>query len=210
MTGGPFTVLLTIGLVQALAVMSPGPSFLITVQTSLAQSRPEGVKVALGLGAGTFLWSSVTLLGLKLVFERYPVFFVVMKIAGAMFLLWIAWKIWTHATDKIAFEQHVDGNSRRNFARGFLTQISNPKVMVFFGSIFVAMLPPVIPLWMVFALVAIVTTNEILWYSAVALFFGSPPIRAFYGRMKMWIDRTTGLFLGALGVKLLWAARIAS
>jgi threonine/homoserine/homoserine lactone efflux protein len=48
--------LLSIGLVQLLAVMSPGPSFLITARTAVAQSRADGVKVALGLGAGTVVW----------------------------------------------------------------------------------------------------------------------------------------------------------
>ncbi len=87
---------------------------------------------------------------------------------------------------------------RNPFLRGFLTQIANPKVAVFFGSIFVAMLPQEVPLWMVVALVAIVTANEVVWYTLVALFFGSGPVRRFYLAPRRWIDRATGLFLGAL------------
>jgi threonine/homoserine/homoserine lactone efflux protein len=90
--------------------------------------------------------------------------------------------------------------------KGFLTQVSNPKVAVFFGSIFIAMLPSDVPLWMTLALVAIVTFNEVWWYSAVALFFGSGRVRRFYIRAKKWMDRVTGLFLGALGLRLLWSA----
>ena len=78
---------------------------------------------------------------------------------------------------------------------------------VFFGSIFIAMLPSAVPLWMTLALIAIVTFNEIWWYSVVALFFGAGPVRRFYIKAKVWIDRVTGLFLGALGLRLLWAAR---
>ena len=43
----------------------------------------------------------------------------------------------------------------------------------------------------------------------VALFFGSGPVRSFYLKAKVWIDRVTGLFLGALGLRLLWSARDA-
>ena len=97
---------------------------------------------------------------------------------------------------------------RRNpFVRGFLTQISNPKVAVFFGSIFVAMLPQDVPMWMMLALLAIVTTNEIVWYVLVALCFGSAPVLRFYIGAKKWIDRVTGLFLGALSLRILWQAR---
>ena len=201
--------LLTIGLVQLLAVISPGPSFLITARTAVAGSRLDGFKVALGLGAGTVIWSAAALLGLNIVFRSVPVLFIVMKIAGALFLLWIAWQIFHHAAEPIALEAEA-GPAGRPFVKGFLTQISNPKVAVFFGSIFIAMLPAQVPLWMTLALIAIVTFNEVWWYSAVALFFGSPPVRNFYLRAKQWIDRTTGLFLGALGLRLLWAAREAA
>ena len=50
------TTLVSIGLVQLLAVISPGPSVRITARAAVAQSRLDGVKVALGLGAGTVIW----------------------------------------------------------------------------------------------------------------------------------------------------------
>jgi threonine/homoserine/homoserine lactone efflux protein len=204
------SILISIGLVQLLAVISPGPSFLITARTAVARSRFDGVKVALGLGAGTLVWVTATLLGLNVVFRAVPALFLGMKIVGALFLVWIAWQIFRHANDPIVMNS-PDGESVANpFMKGFLTQISNPKVAVFFGSIFIAMLPSDVPVWMTLALIAIVTFNEIWWYSVVALFFGAGPVRRFYIRAKVWIDRVTGLFLGALGLRLLWGARDAA
>ncbi|MCX7347221.1 MAG: LysE family transporter [Alphaproteobacteria bacterium] len=207
MTASDLLLLLSIGFVQLLAVISPGPSFLITARTAVARSRFDGVKVALGLTAGTVIWSSAALLGLNAVFHAMPMLFMAMKVAGALFLLWIAWQIFRHAKDPIAMDgADATGNP---FMRGFLTQLANPKVVVFFGSIFIAMLPASVPLWMTLALIAIVSFNELWWYTVVALFFGSGPVRSFYLRAKAWIDRITGLFLGALGLRLLWAARDA-
>ena len=204
------STLISIGLVQVVAVISPGPSFLITARTAVARSRFDGVKVALGLGAGTLVWVTATLLGLNIVFRAVPILFLGMKIIGALFLVWIAWQIFRHAKDPIAMDA-PDGEAVANpFMKGFLTQISNPKVAVFFGSIFVAMLPSDVPLWMIIALIAIVTFNEIWWYTIVALFFGAGPVRRFYIKAKVWIDRVTGLFLGALGLRLLWGARDAA
>jgi threonine/homoserine/homoserine lactone efflux protein len=204
LTTSDLLTLLTIGFVQLLAVISPGPSFLITARTAVARSRLDGFKVALGLAAGTVIWASAALLGLNAVFHAVPLLFMAMKIAGALFLLWIAFQIFRHASAPIRMEgTDASGNP---FMKGFLTQIANPKVAVFFGSIFIAMLPSSVPLWMTVALIALVSFNELWWYTVVALFFGAGPVRRFYLRAKVWIDRITGLFLGALGLRLLWAA----
>ncbi|MBY5546087.1 LysE family transporter [Rhizobium leguminosarum] len=197
--------LFTIGLVQLVAVISPGPSFLITAQTAAARSRSDGVKVALGLGSGSLLWALAALLGLNMLFHALPTLFFVMKVAGALFILWVAFQIFRHASEPLVIEDR-DG-AANPFLKGLLTQLSNPKVAVFFGSIFVSMLPAEAPLWMTIALFAIVFLNEFSWYSIVAILFGSGRIRTFYIGMKSWIDRITGLFLGALGLRLLWSAR---
>ena len=208
MATSDFLPLVSIGLIQLLAVISPGPSFLITARTAVAQSRADGLKVALGLGAGTVIWSSAALLGLNAVFHAVPILFMGMKVAGALFLLYIAYMIFRHAAEPLKIEGQGERLSNP-FLKGFLTQISNPKVAVFFGSIFIAMLPSEVPLWMTLALIFIVSFNEVWWYSVVALFFGAGPVRSFYLRAKAWIDRITALFLGALGLRLLWSAREA-
>jgi RhtB (resistance to homoserine/threonine) family protein len=199
--------LATISFVHWLAVMSPGPSFLITARTAVARSRADGIKVALGLGAGTIVWSAAALLGLNFVFHQFHWLFVGMKVAGALFLLWIAFQIFRHAADPVEMNEGANNENGHNpLLRGFLTQISNPKVVVFFGSLFVAMLPREVPGWMIATLIAIVTMNEIVWYSLVSLFFGSSTVRRLYLAAKRWIDRATGAFLGLLGVRLLWQA----
>ena len=199
-------VLISIGLVQLLAVISPGPSFLITARTAVAQSRWRGVQVALGLGAGTVIWASAAVLGLHVLFERFPSLFFGMKLGGAAFLLWIAFQIFRHAAEPIVIGEAAVAQGQSPFWQGFITQISNPKVAVFFGSILMAMLPHDVPLWMSLSLIAIVSFNEVWWYSAVALFFGMASVRQFYLAAKTWIDRVTAVFLGVLGLKLFWDA----
>ena len=133
------------------------------------------------------------------------------RLAGALFLLWIAIQIFRHAKSPINMSGSNGEAARRNpFLRGFLTQISNPKVAVFFGSIFVAILPKEVPGWMMIALVVIFTINEISWYTLVSLCFGSVPVRRAYIGAKTWIDRVTGLFLGGLSFRIMWQAQDAA
>jgi threonine/homoserine/homoserine lactone efflux protein len=196
-------ILLAIAAAQLLAVISPGPSFLITARTAVARSRAEGVKVALGLSAGTVVWAAAALFGLNALFHAIPPLFIAMKVLGALFLIWIAYQIFVHAKEPIQLDIRESVSHGSSFMRGLWVQLSNPKVMVFFGSIFIAMLPANPPLWMMLALIAIVTFNEFWWYTVVSLFFGAGPVREFYLKAKTWIDRITGLFLGALGLRLL-------
>jgi threonine/homoserine/homoserine lactone efflux protein len=196
--------LVGIGAAQMVAVVSPGPSFLITARTAVVRSRSDGVKVAAGLASGTVVWAGAALFGLNALFHVMPILFMGMKLVGALFLLWIAFQIFSHAKEPLTLDG--EGAQGNPFVRGFLVQISNPKVMVFFGSIFIAMLPASPPLWLLLALLAVVTFNEFWWYSVVSLFFGAGPVRVFYIKAKSWIDRVTGAFLGVLGLRLLWGA----
>lgn len=198
------TTLLAIGAAQMVAVISPGPSFLITARTAVVHSRAQGVKVAAGLTAGTVVWAGAALFGLNALFQAVPVLFLVMKVAGAVFLLWIAWQIFAHAKDPLKFEG--EAASSQPFVKGLLVQLGNPKVMVFFGSIFIALLPANPPLWLLFAIWLLVSFNELWWYTVVSLFFGSGPVRTAYLGAKAWIDRVTGAFLAIVGIRLLWNA----
>ncbi len=199
-------ILLTIWFIQLMATISPGPSFLITVRTAVAGSQLDGAKVALGLAAGAALWAAATVLGLHLLFQQSPWLYLAMKIGGASYLLWIAIQMLRFAAVPLAINGMPEAQDPRHFIRGFLTQISNPKVVVFFASIFMTLLPNEVPLWMSLALIAIVGCNDMIWYTVVALFFGSPPVRRFYLDAKPWIDRAIGLALAVLALNLLWDA----
>jgi len=205
-TRATMETLVSIGLVQLIAVISPGPSFLITVRTAAARSSLDGVKVALGLGAGAVTWAAAALLGLNLVFQQFPWLYFAMKLGGALYLLWLAFQMLRHAAEPLKLDGAVEASEHGHFLRGYLTQVSNPKVVVFFASIFMSMLPNDMPGWMSVALLAVVGCNDFTWYSIVALFFGSPPVRSFYLGAKAWIDRAIGLCLGGLGLRLLWLA----
>lgn len=201
--------LASIGLVQLLGAMSPGPSFLLVAQTAAAGSRRDGVMVALGLGLGAALWAFAALFGLNLLFQKSPLIYGGMRLAGALFLMWIGFRIFRNAAKPLSLDAGSRGFVQQPFVKGLLLQISNPKVVMFFSSIFIALLPKETPTWMLVALVGIVFCNDLWWYSLVSVFFASGPVRGYYLRAKIWLDRVMGLALGALGLKLLWPLREA-
>ncbi len=192
--------------VHLLAVMSPGPSFLVVARASVARSRRSAIWSALGMGAGSVVWALAALFGLDVLFQIAPWLYTAMKLAGALFLIYLAVMLWRHA-DRPVPVLRPSGDSARSalaaFRLGLFTQLANPKVVVFFGSIFLAVLPAERPGWMSLALLVLVFFDEFLWYAIVAIAFSVERLRSGYQRLKRIIDRVTGGFLGLLGLRML-------
>jgi len=99
------------------------------------------------------------------------------------------------------------GSDGQVFARALLLQLSNPKIMVFFGSIFLSLLPHEMPVWMQGAVLALVAFDEFTWFALLALTFSGGTARTFYRRAKFWLDRFMGGALALLGLRLALASR---
>jgi threonine/homoserine/homoserine lactone efflux protein len=195
----------TIALVQLMGTISPGPSFLIVSRAAVAESRASGLLLALGLAIGTVIWAVSALLGLKALLTAFGSLYLAMKIAGGAYLLYLAVRLWRHAAEPLApprGEEAPPGGIDA-IRRGILAQLANPKVAVFYGSVFVTMLPAATPGWAKLVVCAIVFTNVFVWYSLVALVLGAEQARARYARLKGWIDRVGGSVLALLGLRLI-------
>jgi RhtB (resistance to homoserine/threonine) family protein len=200
--------LATLAVVHLLAVMSPGPSFLVVSRTALERGRSAALAASLGMTLGVIPWAVGAMYGLALLFERAVWLYTTLKAAGGLYLLYLAIQVWRHADTMPSAEAGPAPSSLAvAFREAFLIQIANPKVAVFFASIFVAVLPPALPVWLSAVVLAIVLANEFLWYALVALLFSAQSPRAAYLRVKPVIDRVMAVMLGALGLRLLWEAR---
>lgn len=206
----PLLLLATIAFAHLLAAMSPGPSFVLVVRNAVAVSRRAALASAFGMGLGATFYAAAALMGLKAFLDQLPALFLAFRIAGALFLIWIAVMIFRHARDPMPTVAADAGASRgvfNAFAFALWTQLSNPKCILFFASIFIALLPQDMPAWMIPVILGIVLVQETAWYALVAVGFSMPRPRAFYARAKIILDRAAAGFIGAIGVKLLWDAR---
>ncbi|GGE23448.1 threonine transporter [Primorskyibacter flagellatus] len=191
-------------LIHLLAAMSPGPSFVVCLRIAVTRGFRTAVGLAVGFGLGAALWAVAALAGLALLFELVPGLFLALKIVGGAFLMWIAVQMWRHATEPLDLEASTQ--EAMTFARalrfGLLTFASNPKTAVFFGAVFVGLVPAGTPLATLALLVTAIFINETLWYIVVARLFSLPQPRRAYVRAKAWTDRAFGSFLGLFGLKI--------
>jgi len=193
-----------LAVVHLLAVASPGPSTVLVIQTAAVSGRRAGLLAAFAMMLGALAWAAAALYGLQILFARFDWLYVAFRIAGALYLLHLAYMLIRHAGAPLpeAGPSMVRGSACQGFTKALLLQLSNPKVMVFMGSIFVSLLPAQPPAWMDATVLGIVAINEFSWFALLALLFSGETARAFYRRTKLWLDRIMGGALGLLGLKL--------
>jgi len=196
-------VLAGLAFVHLLAVASPGPSTVLVIQTAAASGRRAGLLVALAMTLGAVAWAAAALYGLQALFARFEWLYIAMRIAGGAYLMWLAVMLWLHAgTPMPEIAEGKKSGGWEAFAKALMLQLSNPKVIVFFGSIFISLLPAQPPAWMDATVLTIVAVNEFTWFALLTLLFSGYAVRAFYRRTKLWTDRLMGSVLGLLGLRL--------
>ena len=200
--------LLGLAVVHVLAVASPGPSTVLVVQTAAVAGRRGGLVAAFAMMLGAVAWAAAALYGLQALFAQFAWLYRVFQVAGGLFLIYLALMMWRHAREPLPeIAVAARGGDGQIFVRALLLQLSNPKIMVFFGSIFLSILPQHMPGWMEAAVLALVAFDEFTWFALLALTFSGGKARAFYRRAKFWLDRTMGGALALLGLRLALSAR---
>ena len=129
--------LVGLAVVHLLAVASPGPSTVLVVQTAAVAGRRAGLVAAFAMALGALAWAAAALYGLQALFAHFTWLYRVFQVAGGLFLIYLAVMIWRHARDPLPeIEAVARGGDWQVFTRALLLQLGNPKIMVFFGSIF--------------------------------------------------------------------------
>lgn len=127
---------LGIALVALGLVLTPGPNMIYLVSRSITQGRRAGLISLAGVAAGFAVYLVAATVGLAAVFALVPAVYMGLKLAGAAYLLWLAYKAVKPGGQSV-FAPHelpVD-RPRRLFAMGMLTNLLNPKIAVLYISL---------------------------------------------------------------------------
>ena len=199
--------LLPISLFLLLGVMSPGPSFILVAQTAMAKSKADAYAVSLGLGVGATIFATIAALGLFVLLESVPLLYSALKVAGGLYLCYLAFKMYKNTTEVTT---HPEQQSKpaplwKMFFRGLFTQLSNPKTAIVFASAFAAFLPATAPEYGYLLVCAAAFVIDTGWYLLVSRLLGSVKSQRVYAKFKITINRIGGGFMGLMGLKLITA-----
>lgn len=204
-----FGALFKILFVFLLALISPGPDFMVVSSISLGRGRLEGIKAAAGVAAGIVVYTLVCLLGLSALFMQHAWLVLGIKICGGLYLAYLGAGLIKSSFAAPHGEKAVvpaDAKKKNAFLAGALTNLTNPKTVAFFASVFALALTPETGFTMKIIIGFSIPLETFLWFSFVAFCLSDGRIRRRYQCAKKWIDRGAGSFLGFFGARLFVSA----
>ena len=202
-------------LASAAIVVVPGPTVTVIVANSLSRGLRAGLLNVLGTQLGLALMVAVLAFGFAVIVERMAALFELIRLVGALYLIWLGWRLWRADGGTIAAVPEGQAGCAPTarvapyVLQGFLVIWSNPKALFFFGAFipqFVDSASPAAPqvllLGGVFMLVG--TLLDAAWALLAARAAGS------LGRRRArLIERLSGTCLAGGGLWLLAAGREA-
>lgn len=201
------TLFLTVALVHIVALMSPGPDFFFVSQTAVSRSRKDAMMGVLGITCGVMVWAGVALLGLNLIIEKMAWLHTIIMVGGGLYLCWMGYQMLRGALKKetsTASEPQVElAKSGRSFMKGLLTNLANPKAIIYFGSVFSLFVGDNVGAdarWGIFLMIILET---LAWFTVVASLFALPAMRRGYQRAAKWIDGIAGTLFAGFGIHLI-------
>lgn len=192
--------LVTLATLHIVTAISPGPSVILVAHASAFDSRRSGLIAALAMGVGVSVWAAAALFGLGAFFTTNPNLFYAFQILGISFLLWMSYKMIAYSKSEGTKAPMVP--TKGIFCQALQLQLSNPKVIIFFASIFISSLPLPCPTWFKVLILSVIFVNETLWYSILAVALSTQSAQKSFAKWKSTISVICGIVLAAIAFKL--------
>jgi threonine/homoserine/homoserine lactone efflux protein len=201
------TALIAFVAAAALLTITPGLDTAMVLRTAAVEGHRTAALAALGIVLGCLAWGAAVALGLGVLLAASSLAYTALKWAGAAYLAWLGIKLMLQPRSR--FDLDATGGQRGNWlARGFLNNLLNPKIGVFY----VSFLPQFVPAHVaaapfIFLLAAIHAALGIGWFAA--LIAATSPIKRWLARQSVvrWIDRVTGAVFIGFGLRLAFDRR---
>ncbi|WP_459457397.1 LysE family translocator [Rhizobium sp. No.120] len=185
------------------AAAIPGPGITAIVARALGSDFRETFFMGLGLVLGDTIYLTAVVLGLAFVAQTFTEIFIVIKIAGALYLGYIAWKLWTAGLLAADIAAKKSNSAGMSFLSGLLVTLGNPKTMLFY----VALVPTLIDIGSIglreyvtlvaatFVVLLIVLVPYMLLASRARTFLKKPRALQLLNRVAASILATTAAFI---------------
>ncbi len=204
-----FVSWLLLASVQAAATISPGPDFAMVVRNSIAYNRRVGLFTVFGISLSAATYVLFVIFGIAVVISQSVMLYNILKYAGAAYLIFIGIKALRARKENCAYQQQDDKNKKKSslsdfeaLRMGYLTNLLNPKSVVFFTAVYAQFITPETPIaiQMLYCLTTFII--QFSWFSFVTLVLTDPRVRNKFISMRHWIDRVCGGLLIMLGIRL--------
>jgi RhtB (resistance to homoserine/threonine) family protein len=202
-----FSLIGLVFITHLLAVMSPGPDFLMVIKNAMQYNRKIAVYTALGISIGIGVHITYSLAGVAYILKHNEKVFNSIKIIGALYIIYIGVKIWLNQKKEIISNQNQNLrliSARQAIKMGFFTNILNPKVSLFFLSLFSVVIPQNTPHWLLLLISLMLIFITFLWFSFISFALTTPKSLQVYQKYELIIAKLFAVMLVTLGLSILF------
>jgi threonine/homoserine/homoserine lactone efflux protein len=202
----PASELALFALAALIMVLTPGPNMIYLISRSLCQGRKAGITSLFGVATGFLVHMFAAALGLTALFMAIPLAYDLLRWLGAAYLLWLAWQaIRPGARSPFEARELPADSPARLFFMGFMTNALNPKIAVFYLSVFPQFVRPEHGSVLAQSITLGITQILVSFAVNFAIILSAARLAAWFGRNPLWLALQRwfmGLVLGGLAVRL--------
>jgi RhtB (resistance to homoserine/threonine) family protein len=194
--------------VAAIVILVPGPDTAVVTKNLLVHGRRAGFGTSLGVSAGLSVWTVASAVGVASVVRASALAFTVLKLVGALYLIWLGVQA-LRAASRTGISEHGSPAARPavgtlwGFRQGLISDLANPKIGIFFTSLLPQFVNPGEPVLLPFlALGAVFVLMTVLWLCAYCMIAARAAEALMRPRVRAAMDRVTGIVLIAIGLRL--------
>ena len=188
---------LTSTIVVILIVIAPGPDTTLVIKNSLLKSRKDGIATTLGITLGNTIYVTLGLVGVGALIVGSPQIFSFIRYAGAFYMAYLGFQL-LRSKKKVLLEtdtKTVAGGFVASFREGLLTNLSNPKFLLFFLAFFAQFITPGTPLYMQALIAYQLSIVALVWFSILTILLTTKSVKSRITPFLHYVELLTGVVL---------------
>ena len=198
--------------IHVAGMTTPGPDIFLILRTAL-RSRKHALAAMLGIVTGSTLWVTLTVVGVAAVLAAHPLLMGAIQLAGGAYLTWMASRMIAGAVRGLreladggqpALGAAALGSVWASYRQGVLTNLSNPKIVLFFTAVLAQFMPVGAAWWVQLTYILALLGTSVLWFGFIALALSTEAVVRRMVAVGPWIDLVAGAVFGLLGVAFMW------
>jgi len=207
-------IFVTVAIAHFLALLSPGPDFVLVVKSAIKNNGKNAIGVALGIASANAAYIGLCLVGVGSILAASIPVMIGLKIVGGLFLIYLAiqaLRARKSSYNNLDIADPTNASSvktafLKEFMTGFMSGILNPKNLLFYLSLFTVVLTSEVGFAFKLALGIWMTVMVFLWDLSIIFLLSTRKVRSKFTRVAFYIDKVTGVLLGLIGLAIVKSA----
>lgn len=191
---------------------SPGPDIFLILRMA-TRSRKHALAAVAGIVTGATMWMTLTVVGVAAVLASQPALMGGIQLVGGAYLAYMGVRMLVGGVRGIREVQAGGvaavgvaplGSLGGAYRQGLLTNLSNPKIVLFFAAVLSQFMPVGAPWWVQVVYIAALVITSVLWFGLIAVTVSTEPVVRRMVSAGPWIDLVAGVVFAVMGVSFIW------